>query len=100
LTPLHKKKKKIYCRTKKIIPRNNKKIYWNNETIFKIKENRTIIFIIKDPGKEKEYINKNLKSIFKNGKISVDIWSYFYRNKIDLFYILPVGENIITKKYK
>jgi hypothetical protein len=51
-------------------------------------------------GRDKEYIEKNLKPSFKSRRVTIGAWGCFYRDELVDLYILPLGENINTKRYK
>jgi hypothetical protein len=99
LSPLHMRKQKEYCKSEKVLKHNPPEVIWNNKVIFEIREDRTVFFVTRGPGRAEEYATKNLRPSFKSGRTTIRVWSYFYRDEISLFYILPDRENMTAKRY-
>ena len=57
-------------------------------------------WITRSPGRDEEYIEKNLKPSFKSGRVIVRVWDYFCEDELRALYILSLSENINAKWYK
>jgi len=100
LTPLHKRKRRVYCKGERAIERDNWKVCWSDEVTFEVGEDLRDFFMTRGPGREEEYAEKNLKLTFKSGRTSVGIWSCFCGDEMGPLYMLLEGEKIIAKRYK
>jgi len=100
LTPLYRRKRRVYYKGERAIKRDNRKVYWSDEVTFKVGEDLRGFFITRGPRREEEYVEKNLKPTFKSGRTSIGVWSCFCGDEMGLLYMLPEGEKIIAKRYK
>jgi hypothetical protein len=57
-------------------------------------------FVTRGPGREEEYVEKNLRPTFKSGRTSVGVWSCFCGDEMGPLYMLPQGEIMTAKRYK
>ena len=63
-------------------------------------EDLQTFWVTRAPGREEEYIDKNLRPTFKSRRTTIGVWSCFYGDEIGPLYMLPEGENITAKRYK
>ncbi|OCK99979.1 uncharacterized protein K441DRAFT_725531 [Cenococcum geophilum 1.58] len=73
LTPLHKKKRRIYCWAEKAIKRNNRRVCWSNKVTFKVGEDLQTFWVTRAPSREEEYVDKNLRPTFKSGRTTIGV---------------------------
>jgi hypothetical protein len=73
LSKLYRKKRRIFCREEKALKRDLRKVYWSNEVTFEIREDLRGFFVTRGPGREEEYVEKNLCPTFKSGRTTVSV---------------------------
>jgi hypothetical protein len=64
---------------------------------FEIGEDLRGFFVTRRAGREEEYIDKNLRPIFKSGRTTIGVWSCFCGDKMGPLYILPRGGEYNTE---
>ena len=72
----------------------------SDEVTFEIGEDLINFWVTRGPGRDEEYIEKNLKPSFKSGRVTVGAWGCFCGDELGALYILPPGENMNDKRYK
>jgi hypothetical protein len=80
--------------------RDNRKVCWSDEVTFEVGEDLRMFYVTREAGREDEYATKNLRPMFKSGRKSMGVWSYFCGDEIKSLYMLPEGETITAKRYK
>lgn len=65
--------RRVWCKAEKKGKRDWNKVYWSDEVIFEVGADGSIWYIIRTSGKDKEWLEKNLKPSFKSGRTSVGV---------------------------
>jgi len=65
-----------------------------------VREDLNTFWVSRAPGREEEYVDKNLRLTFKSGKTTVGVWSCFYGDEMGPLYMLLDGKTMTAKQYK